>query len=293
MKRMRLKEPAPKGRAAPAGLLTHHSQLCLYALSLLVSVLACLAWPLQRLRAEESRPANANQKQGKLPLQLNPVDGAEMVFIAGGEFTMGSAGGPPDERPPHLVLLKGYWIYRTEVTCDQYAKFLTATRYDRSFRKKSFYADPKRSPLPATDVSWLDAQEYCRWAAVRLPTEAEWEKAARGPEGLSFPYGTTFDPMQANIFSGGLKEVGSYPPHGYDLFDMSGNVWEWCSDWYSPSYYPKSPENNPTGPMAGCEKVLRGGSWTNMPEYGTATFRYRYFPSSRSPVYGFRCVKDE
>ena len=221
----------------------------------------------------------------------NPADGAEICYIPTGEFVMGSDDGPRDERLPHRVTLNGYWIYRTEVTCAQFAQFLEATRY-RPGKKVSYWSDPAKSRLPAMNIRWVDAETYCRWAGTRLPTEAEWEKAARGPEGLHYPYGAEYDPTKANIFGDGLKPVGSYPVNGFGLYDMSGNVWEWCLDWYDPEYYKSSPTMNPTGPATGGERVLRGGAWINLPEHGTATFRYRYYPRERSPVYGFRCVKD-
>lgn len=241
--------------------------------------------PLALASAADSLPAGWKT-------QINPTDGAEMVFIPAGEFQMGCDSCSADERPAHSVKVDGFWIYRKEVTCEQFGKFVAATKY-RSGRKADYYLQPERSKLPAFGTSWLDAEAYCRWAGMRLPTEAEWEKAARGPEGFLFSYGNAFDPQQANAFSQGLMEGGGYGPNGYGLFDMSGNVWEWCSDWYDPAYYQHASNDNPTGPQRGTERVLRGGSWSNLPECSRATFRYRYFANMRSPVYGFRCARNE
>ena len=202
---------------------------------------------------------------------------------------MGSDDGPRDERLPHRVTLNGYWIYRTEVTCAQFAQFLEATRY-RPGKKVSYWSDPAKSRLPAMNIRWVDAETYCRWAGTRLPTEAEWEKAARGPEGLHYPYGAEYDPTKANIFGDGLKPVGSYPANGFGLYDMSGNVWEWCQDWYGSGYYGQSARTNPQGPGSGSSRVNRGGSWIDNAGFARAAYRYGDTPGLRGLNLGFRLV---
>ena len=303
---------------------------------------------------------------------------AEMVWIPGGEFTMGAlstAQGHSEESPAHVVIVKGFWMDTTEVTNAQFSQFVEATGYvtdaEKDFSPRDFpnataeqlkggslifQLTPGVDPFqcgpggptpwwkftagatwrhpqgPASDIkdrmnypviciTWKDAKAYAEWAGKRLPTEAEWEFAARGGlQNKKFVWGDEEKPdgkFMANYWQGSfpgkdngedgftsIAPVKSFPPNGFGLYDMSGNVWEMCEDWYSPKFYNISPKDNPLGPAAGTydpnstgfsERVMRGGSWLCDQGY---CFRYR--PAARSGIdsisstnhAGFRCVKD-
>jgi formylglycine-generating enzyme required for sulfatase activity len=250
-----------------------------------------------------------------------------MVYVPGGVFTMGSAPnvGFADEQPAHSVCVGGFYIDRHEVTNAQFKQFVDATGYVTEAEKDIASASGRtwRYPygpesgveetpdLPVACVSWNDALSYARWAGKRLPTEAEWEKAARGTDGRVYPWGNAVPVgASANIAdkSAGLKwgttsvddnqkmaaPVGSFPAGRsvYGIDDMAGNVWEWCLDWWDDAYYGSSPANNPTGPEAGEFKIIRGGSWYYTVD-GARTAQRMYFrPTATSPAIGFRCVKD-
>jgi len=225
-----------------------------------------------------------------------------MVFVPAGKFIMGSPAGEgeDDEHPQHTVNLDAFWIDRTEVTNAQYRKCVDAGAC-RVLEWCSAYEDATRVNYPVVCVRWGDAQAYCSWAGGRLPTEAEWEKAARGADGRTYPWGNNEpDCSRANI--GNCVEdataVGSYPAGAspYGALDMAGNVWEWVADWYGD--YPSGPQANPTGPSlpsggaAGGVRVLRGGSWLSDHYGARVAFRIRNDPDDRSGgiVIGFRCA---
>ena len=227
---------------------------------------------------------------------VNPKDGAEMVWVPAGEFLMGSTGDEVnwDERPQRNVYLDGYWIYKTEVTVAQYRKFCEATNREMPEAPEWGWKEDH----PVVDVSWQDAADYAEWAGASLPTEAQWEKAARGTDGRKFPWGNEWDGGRcANSVSGrlkGTKPVGSYPSGAspYGCLDMAGNVWEWCAGWYDEDYYRKAPSNNPPGPASGSHRVLRGGSWYYAHDgYFRCARRCRYAPGRRYGSYGFRCSR--
>jgi formylglycine-generating enzyme required for sulfatase activity len=224
---------------------------------------------------------------------VNPRDGADLVWVPAGEFAMGSATGERREIPVHRVALDGFWMYRLPVTVGQYRRF---------------YSDigrPLRSPPPwgwhrddpIVNVSWEYASAYAEWAGAQLPTEAQWEYAARGTDGRVYPWGDEWDPAKcSNSVEGrerGVTRAGCYvqgvSAHG--VLDMSGNVWEWTSDWYEETYYSFSPERNPPGPPIGTYRVLRGGSWGNESAHDyRATTRVACEPVVRGDSIGFRCV---
>lgn len=292
-----------------------------------------------------------------------------MVWVPGGAFWMGSEDGQSDERPVHRVIVDGFWMDTTEVTNEQFARFVKETGYrttaEQTPEPKNFPGVPLENlvagaivftppegevPLdnhfawwryqaganwrqpegpgstlegrerhPVVQVSWDDAVAYARWAGKRLPTEAEWEFAARG--GLDrqpFTWGRELVPgskWQANIWQGkfpnqnslsdgfrGTAPVASFPPNGFGLYDMSGNVWEWCADWYLPEYYATSPEKNPPGPdrsydpnEPGTQKrVQRGGSYLCNASYCSgyrASARMKSTPDTGLNHTGFRCVR--
>lgn len=224
--------------------------------------------------------------------RVNPIDGAEMLFVSAGEFLMGSDDGREDERPRRTVNVDGFWIYKHEVTVGQYRKFCAATGKNMPDAPPWGWQDKQ----PIVNVCWFDAEAYCKWAGSRLPTEAEWEKAARGTDGRKYPWGDKWDAHRActaRLTWGdhqGPAEVGSYPAGAspYGVLDMAGNVWEFCQDWYGEDYYKKSPARNPTGPTDGWHRVARGGSWMDDgPDCRTST-RLGYSNDDWTGFHGFR-----
>lgn len=247
-------------------------------------------------------------------------DGAPMVLIPAGEFQMGtdSAEIPQlvqwakkwdssirmsifrDETPRHTLYLAAFYVDKYEVTVGQYRKFIKATGYHApNWSSVSEYSPTDKHPI--IDVSWEHAQTYCKWAGKRLPTEAEWEKAARG--GLvsrKYPWGDEVSHDYANYDGTGGRDrwgkgnapVGSFPPNGYGLYDMAGNVWEWCADYHDKSYYSKSPREDPKGPESGWARILRGGSWSRYPDLLRVANRRGWNPDVMDPSIGFRCIQD-
>jgi formylglycine-generating enzyme required for sulfatase activity len=199
---------------------------------------------------------------------VNPKDGLTYVWISPGSFQMGAVPGDGaahgDEKPRHSVTIsKGFWLCRTEVTVGAYEKFCSSTGRamppDRSFNANWQYKDH-----PIVNVNWDDAVAYCQWVGGRLPTEAEWEYAARAGTDSVYSWGNSMDGSYAwyDGNSGSKTHpVGGKEPNGWGLYDMSGNVWEWCSDWYDEKYDSSSPSQDPQGPSSGEYRALRGGSW--------------------------------
>ncbi len=215
---------------------------------------------------------------------LRPADGMVMVYVPAGTFVMGiDEAGPhvdPAESPAHTVTLDGFWIDRTEVTCGQFAAFLNArgnrtangsvaARFGAGYIRieqvgTEYRARPYAVDYPVVMVTWYGAQEYCQWAGGRLPTEAEWEYAARGPEGRLYPWGDDAPGCdRANFGDCGrnLEAVGTRPAGASwcGAQEMAGGAWEWTADWYGP--YPTGSQDNPAGPEVGTFKVMRGGGW--------------------------------
>lgn len=221
-------------------------------------------------------------------------DDAPMVLVRAGEFIMGSEEGESDEKPVHRVYLDAFSIDAYEVTNARYGAFIQATG-----RRAPMYWNDAQYNVPAQpvrDVTWSDAEAYCHWAGKRLPTEAEWEKAARGTDGRTYPWGNQWDRTKANTSDGGPGKpmpVGSYEggKSPYGAYDMAGNVEEWVADWYYPIYYKRSPSRNPKGPASGRARVLRGGSWTDPPQDVRAANRALPPPDLWSDTIGFRCAK--
>jgi formylglycine-generating enzyme required for sulfatase activity len=231
-------------------------------------------------------------------------DGALMVLIPEGEFDMGSNEGTDDEKPVHKVFVKAFYMDIYEVTNAQYRKFVDETKY----KPLKHWNDNtmNQSSQPAVNVIWQDAVEYCKWAGKRLPTEAEWEKAARGGlVGKPYPWGDKLFHDNANYYGTGGKDffdmsatVGAFLANGYGLYDMAGNVQEWCSDWYDAKYYSVSSKDNPTGPNSGKEVVARGGSWgeevVSDKDAGMRVAKRRFLdPYEANSYTGFRCVMDK
>ena len=268
--------------------------------------------------------------------RVSPTDGMVQVYVPAGEFRMGSEAGYDDEKPVHTVYLDAYWIDQTEVTNAQFTQFVAATGYKTTAEQEGWgwaynataaewqqvsgaYWQRPQGPgsslnglanHPVVQVSWLDAAAYCTWAGRRLPTEAEWEKAARGTDARAYPWGNQFDGSRLNFCDrncpfdwrdSGVDDgyeftapVGSYPTGAspYGALDMAGNVWEWVADWYDSSYYQNSPARNPQGPATGEYRALRGGSWLYFDDFVRAANRYYYPPADRSSDFGFRCAQE-
>lgn len=275
---------------------------------------------------------------------VNPVDLAEMVWVPAGTFRMGSTqeeidrqwtqnGWDPawkdsstDEMPVHEVTLtRGFWLYKHEVTAGQYAKFLATTAHAPSYQWPSFMSHQR---LPVNFVLCDDARAYAEWALGSLPTEAQWEWSARGPESRAYPWGKTWDRAKCNSaefwarkglkspeawatwVSGWaaqpdgrleitndaviahLRDVGSFPAGASwcGALDLAGNVMEWCADWYGP-HYTGPPSDDPRGPSDGIDRVLRGGSWLGLAHYCHCAFRVGNIPVFWQSAFGFRVAR--
>jgi len=272
---------------------------------------------------------------------LNPRDGMEMVYVPAGEFTLGSSDAELDawlrqhpqeerssfyrEQPQCRVNLPAYWIGRTEVTNAQYLVFVRATGHQSPEHWASGRPPAGLENFPVVKVSWEDARAYCAWAGGRLPTELEWEKAARGTDGRIFPWGNAWDRAKCRNFGGitgrsyasndefvsalaawsrshdrvgeGPAAVGSYPSGAsrYGCQDMAGNVWEWCRDWYEEDAYRRYATGDLALPTDGVRKVVRAGSWGNdvvSPRNFRCACRFYAHPDGPYNNNGFRCVRD-
>jgi len=228
-----------------------------------------------------------------------PKDGMSMLYIPDGEFIMGSDDGDGDEQPVHSVYLDAFWIDKTEITNAMYAQCVSAGACDPP-EYDGNYSNSQYNDHPVVWVSWDDAVAYCKWSGVRLPTEAEWEKAARGGlEGMMYPWGDESPSCQQNAENGAqystcggqTMPVGSFSQNGYGLYDMAGNVWEWVTDWYDSGYYTNSSSSNPTGPVSGEFRVLRGGAWGHFDINIRSANRDGDSSTSTSSYVGFRCVR--
>jgi len=219
----------------------------------------------------------------------NPIDGATMIWIPAGQFLMGSERGSNDEKPRHKVELDGYWIYETAVTVALYKKFCAVTGH--KIPDVPIWGWQDKNPM--VNVRWNDAQAYCKWAGGSLPTEAQWEKAARGIDGREYPWGKVFDRSRLQCGTDRTGMAGRFATGAspWGVLDMAGNVWEWCSDWYDEDYYRRAPSHNPPGPATGEKRVLRGGSWGNRnPDSFRVSYRYRNPPGGKSDRFGFRAA---
>ena len=207
-----------------------------------------------------------------------------MVFVRGGRFEMGTSDGAYNERPVHAVFLDAFYIDRTEVTVAVFRSY--NPEYEPAF---------EGDELPATDISWAEANDFCQSSGKRLPTEAQWERACRGPGGNDYAYGDDFDTAlgrSGGKLSDGPVSVSTYPAGNAGAVDMTGNVWEWCADWYDRDTYRVSPPHKSGGPDSGDRHVLRGGAWFSNASFSKCTHRPGNIRAQRDPSFGFRCVQD-
>jgi eukaryotic-like serine/threonine-protein kinase len=251
----------------------------------------------------------------RMNARVSSIDGMVLLEVAEGDFIMGNDVGRENEMPSHTVWLDTFRIDQTEVTNSMYEKCVQAGTcraplQNKSFTRKDYYGNPEFGNFPVIAVLWEDAKAYCTWADRRLPTEAEWEKAARGTDGNIYPWGNAFQGVWVNFcdrnckngnanegFNDGYADTSpvDYHPEGaspYGAYDMSGNVWEWVNDWYDANYYSHSPNTNPQGPSTGSVHVLRGGSWGDLDYQVRTTWRpeFKVSPALYS-VFGFRCAQ--
>lgn len=259
-------------------------------------------------------------KRPAAPSAAPPATPSAMIVIPAGEFIIGNNGRPteegsgdPDEMPEHKVYLDAYLIDKYEVTNAQYKAFVDATNHRPpklwqparagSGSGEGITYPPEKADHPVVYVDWYDANEYCHWVGKRLPTEEEWEKAARGTDGRIFPWGNAFDVKKANTpqywlsqnKEGSTLPVGSFEngKSPYGVYDMAGNVYEWTANWYKP--YPRNAEFN--AHYGEKNKIVRGGSWYDCLSYGCGLSapsynRSRFAPEIRNKGFGFRCAKN-
>ncbi|MCG9126201.1 TonB family protein [Candidatus Poribacteria bacterium] len=272
-------------------------------------------------------PATSNQKpisiDVRIPYEFKlTFDDTDMVLIPAGEFQMGSNDGDKEEKPIHTVYVDAFYIDKYEVTNAEYKVFVDANpEWGRDKIPPAFHDGyylinwigndypVGKENHPVVYVSWYAAMAYAKWAGKRLPTEAEWEKAARADiEGQKYPWGNTIDRANANYYKDSEDNetlpVGSFPPNTFGLYDMAGNVREWCLDVFEATFYVNSPKENPIAGFDSIEKatsdflkvkkncILRGGSWLNIPEKLRVSERASRLPNATNPNDGFRCVKN-
>ena len=236
-----------------------------------------------------------------LPDYLMDDKGVPMAYVPAGAFAMGDDRGSTDEQPAHTVNLEAFYIDQFEVTNGFYkacveAKVCQPVRNKISAIRSYYYDNSDFDTYPVIFVDWKMAQTYCTWRDARLPTEAEWEKAARGGTDVTYPWGDTPDCNLAN-YGNCLGDTSSTTIYAlgqsrYGSHNMAGNVWEWVNDWYAADYYRSSPQENPQGPETGKAKVLRGGSWKDNSAEIRSVNREAKNPAYYSNVIGFRCAKD-
>ncbi len=222
------------------------------------------------------------------------IDGSMLIYVPPAEFVMGNGG---FDAPEHSVTLAGFWIYQTEVTNRMYAQCVAVGSCEPPAQELGgpVYSNPEYANHPVVGVTWDQSQAYCSWAQGRLPTEAEWEKAARGLDANLYPWGNdepACDFLNFAYCLGHTSEVDAYPDSDspYGLFDMAGNVFEWVGDWYSEAYYNEAPLDNPTGPDSGQFRVVRGSSFETDPDQAQSALRHFLAPSQHRRDTGFRCV---
>lgn len=258
-------------------------------------------WMAVKQRREQEAMQKAQAALTSAP--LNP-EYDTMVLVPAGRFLMGNEQGQNSEKPVRPIYLNAYWIDKYEVPMAQFYAFIAATGH-RAPRLAGYLAlasvdlatfvEPAK---PVVGVSWEDARAYCQWEGKLLPTEAEWEKAAKGQWQRLWPWGNKPDPQFANLDGAEDHFQGTAPVDSfqsgrspYGVFNMTGNAMEWVNDWYGERYYAVMPPQNPPGPSIGDEKVIRGGSWHDSLRYAQTSSRFKMFPEYRDATIGFRCAR--
>ena len=276
-----------------------------------------LATEVQTKTIPAQTETNSNPKPTHTPeastANVRELDGMPEILIPAGTFMMGcnpeNNGGVdcmPDILPLHEVELSAYTIDQFEVSNVQYARCVSAGKCTEpkslgDVDRPDYYLNPNYADFPVVAVDWTQADAYCRWVDGRLPTEAQWEKAARGDDLRPYPWG--FDPpdcSRANFNSSnsgrcsdGTTKVGSYPDGAspYGVLDLAGNVWEWTNDWYDWTYYQSSPEQDPMGPATGYQKIVKGGAWDYSANVMTISYNSDHQPKEFKSSFGFRCTR--
>jgi formylglycine-generating enzyme required for sulfatase activity len=236
----------------------------------------------------------AGQLRIEHPLVVNARDGSILVYVPAGAFEMGD--GQDSDCPQHRVELSAYWIGVYAVSNAQYLKFVQATGHRVPANER--HRDSALADHAVTDVDWNDSVAYAQWAGCELASDAQWEKACRGPLGFIYPWGNNWDATKCRHNSNRGSEttcaVYGYAQgaSGYGTYNQSGNVWEWCGDWYGEKYYGESPSQDPRGPAGGSNRVSRGGSWRyDDPGNCRGAYRYWYDPGFRNVRLGLRLVR--
>ncbi len=234
---------------------------------------------------------DANILKQPANVRVNPKDGATLLWVPPGESLVGDD--DQKDNPRRRVYLDGFWIYKVPVTVAQFMAYCSAA--DQPAPNPPSWG--WRSDHPVVNVTWNQAVAYAEWAAVSLPSESQWEKAARGADGRLYPWGGAWEAARCVHSVGSARTMtapceanaGGASPFG--ALDMAGNVWEWCADWYDEAYFRVAPARNPAGPQSGDRRALRGGSWSdNVPYIFRTSMRFRHDPGGRSISFGFRCA---
>ena len=268
-----------------------------YSIHATQTALAPTATPIPTPIATPIPSPTPNPGSGRLIAKDNMI----VLFIPAGYFTMGSTEfdrkADGNEKPAHKVYTDAFWIDRTQVTNVQFRSCVQAgvCTYNLAPGTAPNFYNTLFDNHPVVYITWYQAAKYCAWEGGRLPTEAEWEKAARGPHDTMYAWGDqlpNINLVNLNNFVGVTTAVGNFPRgvSAYGLMDMGGNVREWVSDWYAPDYYQNSPVNNPKGPETGEKKVLKGAAFSDIVVFGRAANRLTHVPDSPGNVRGFRCV---
>jgi formylglycine-generating enzyme required for sulfatase activity len=226
---------------------------------------------------------------------LDPLSGVDFLQVPAGRFRMGTPE-EDDTVPVRPVTVSGFWLGRTPVTREHYARFMEATkRPEPGHWKHELFLRPGS---PVVGVTWEDAAAFAVWCGARLPTEAEWEYAARGSDGRRYPWGNESPSASRAIHHRDIGFDGTSPVGGalagagpFGHLDLAGNVFEWCADWYAPDYYAHAPAENPNGPATGKLRVIRGGSWVSMPDACRSACREKFPPGKSSVLIGFRVAR--
>ena len=249
------------------------------------------------------QPAPPKKTEPEVGREYHPTGtkGGPMVYVPDGSLWMGCSSNDSecldDEKPQHKVYIDAFYIDKYEVTQGEYNQCISTGECRSNEKYDGFTGDRQ----PVVGVDWNDAKSYCEWAGKRLPTEAEWEKAARGTDGRVYPWGNEKASCsyaviddggngcgKGTTWSVGSKTSGASP---YGALDMAGNVWEWVNDWYDKGYYLSSPDRNPSGPTSGSSRVIRGGSWLIIPSGLRSSYRGTTSPDARYDIIGFRCSR--